>query len=158
MLWFTSKHISRSGTLPFGFSFSLLFCCLNSWSFPTKWRRGDSNPWPPPCKGGALPTELHPQFPLGWSMKAEWPTIVHLSAFTFHTFVWACLDSNQGPRPYQRRALTGWATSPSQLLYFLGTGQTIFWTLRYFAKHCLATPFDSWIVTETSTLSSFQPC
>ena len=23
-----------------------------------KWTRGDSNPWPPPCEGGALPTEL----------------------------------------------------------------------------------------------------
>src|SRR5215207_6907384 len=22
------------------------------------WTRGDSNPWPPPCEGGALPTEL----------------------------------------------------------------------------------------------------
>src|SRR5205823_624003 len=25
------------------------------------WRCGDSNPGPPPCKGGALPVELHPQ-------------------------------------------------------------------------------------------------
>lgn len=25
------------------------------------WRRRDSNARPPPCKGGALPTELHPQ-------------------------------------------------------------------------------------------------
>src|SRR5262249_39640788 len=24
------------------------------------WRRGDSNPRPPPCKGGALPTEPRP--------------------------------------------------------------------------------------------------
>jgi hypothetical protein len=22
------------------------------------WTRGDLNPWPPPCEGGALPTEL----------------------------------------------------------------------------------------------------
>ena len=26
-----------------------------------QWRWGDSNPWPPACKAGALPTELHPQ-------------------------------------------------------------------------------------------------
>src|SRR4051812_40652411 len=26
----------------------------------TEWRRGDSNPQPPPCKGGALPLELRP--------------------------------------------------------------------------------------------------
>lgn len=25
----------------------------------TKWKRGDLNPRPPPCKGGALPSELH---------------------------------------------------------------------------------------------------
>ena len=28
---------------------------------PCGWSRGDSNPQPPPCKGGALPTELHPR-------------------------------------------------------------------------------------------------
>ena len=26
------------------------------------WRWGESNPWPPACKAGALPAELHPQF------------------------------------------------------------------------------------------------
>src|SRR3954468_11061499 len=25
-----------------------------------EWRRGESNPYPPPCKGGALPIELRP--------------------------------------------------------------------------------------------------
>ena len=44
---------------------------------------GISNPDPPPCKGGALPV-------------APWPPAA-----------WARLDSNQGPRPYQGRALTG---------------------------------------------------
>ena len=29
--------------------------------FPLQWSWGDSNPWPPACKAGALPTELHPQ-------------------------------------------------------------------------------------------------
>ena len=33
-----------------------LFNCQVSW-----WRWGDSNSWPPACKAGALPTELHPQ-------------------------------------------------------------------------------------------------
>src|SRR5204863_934464 len=27
------------------------------------WRRRESNPQPPPCKGGALPIELRPRFP-----------------------------------------------------------------------------------------------
>ena len=26
------------------------------------WRWGESNPWPPACKAGALPAELHPHF------------------------------------------------------------------------------------------------
>ena len=29
-----------------------------------EWRWGDSNPWPPACKAGALPTELHPHIGL----------------------------------------------------------------------------------------------
>ena len=29
--------------------------------FIARWSRGDSNPRPPPCKGGALPTKLRPQ-------------------------------------------------------------------------------------------------
>ncbi len=53
---------------------------------PPRWSRGDSNPGPPPCKGGALPAKLRP--------------LVEASPR------WARLDSNQGPRPYQGRALT----------------------------------------------------
>ena len=32
-----------------------------SYTSKEKWRMRDSNPRPPPCKGGALPTELIPQ-------------------------------------------------------------------------------------------------
>ena len=52
-----------------------------------QWSRGDSNPGPPPCKGGALPAKLRPPA----SPAAP---------------LWARLDSNQGPRSYQDRALT----------------------------------------------------
>ena len=39
------------------------------------WRWGDSNPWPPACKAGALPTELHPQrFYLVGLRRLELPT------------------------------------------------------------------------------------
>ena len=55
------------------------------------WSRGDSNPGPPPCKGGALPAKLRPPGPA--------PPLPHRTG-------WARLDSNQGPRPYQGRALT----------------------------------------------------
>jgi hypothetical protein len=30
---------------------------------PPRWSRGDSNPGPPPCKGGALPAKLRPRSP-----------------------------------------------------------------------------------------------
>ena len=31
-------------------------------TFVPWWRWWDSNPWPPACRAGALPTELHPHF------------------------------------------------------------------------------------------------
>ena len=44
-----------------------LFRCISSLSpiiygFCRWWRWWDSNPWPPACRAGALPTELHPRF------------------------------------------------------------------------------------------------
>ena len=36
-------------------SLNLWFRFFNRW-----WRWRDSNPWPPACRAGALPTELHP--------------------------------------------------------------------------------------------------
>ena len=37
---------------------------LHSFMFLTEWRWRDSNSWPPACKAGALPTELHPHMGL----------------------------------------------------------------------------------------------
>jgi hypothetical protein len=48
----------------------------------------DSNPRPPDPQSGALPIEL-------WSPGNQLDAVV-----------WAILDSNQGPLPYQRSALT----------------------------------------------------
>ena len=61
------------------------------------WSRGDSNPGPPPCKGGALPAKLRPPAPR--CRPARLPRPARWAG-------WARLDSNQGPRPYQGRALT----------------------------------------------------
>ena len=37
-------------------------CALTTWAMrPVWWRWGGSNSWPPACKAGALPAELHPQ-------------------------------------------------------------------------------------------------
>ncbi len=35
---------------------------------------------------------------------------------TYSNSWWVCLDLNQGPRPYQRRALTNWATHPNKYI------------------------------------------
>ena len=39
------------------------------------WRWGESNPWPPACKAGALPAELHPHVfrASGWSFSFKLP-------------------------------------------------------------------------------------
>ena len=58
------------------------------------WRWWDSNPWPPACRAGALPTELHPHilgsFPSkdpsklnnGWKPLCPWPFL------TINSFCW----------------------------------------------------------------------
>ena len=48
---------STSETSPKSFTFYILLC--------KRWRWGDSNPWPMPCKGTALPAELHPLLQCG---------------------------------------------------------------------------------------------
>jgi hypothetical protein len=66
------------------------------------WSRGDSNPGPPPCKGGALPAKLRPRYATAPAQHPRFPP----SARRDRRDGWARLDSNQGPRPYQGRALT----------------------------------------------------
>ena len=61
---------------------------LHSFMFLTEWRWRDSNSWPPACKAGALPTELHPHW-------------MRVFLFVFKKQSLAC-------------ALTGWAISPFQ--------------------------------------------
>ena len=51
------------------------FRFFNRW-----WRWRDSNPWPPACRAGALPTELHPHI---WGKKEKWivKSSLHYSFF-----------------------------------------------------------------------------
>ena len=42
-------------------------------SFPLWWRWGGSNSWPPACKAGALPAELHPH--IGIFSYSEYQTL-----------------------------------------------------------------------------------
>ena len=65
------RGLTFSCLLPLIF-FSIIVCLLFSFQgttfeknisryFRTWWRWGESNSWPPACKAGALPAELHPQ-------------------------------------------------------------------------------------------------
>ena len=51
------------------------------------WRWWDSNPWPPACRAGALPTELHPRFGK-WRVKSEECRVLVENSvfFLFHSF------------------------------------------------------------------------
>ena len=45
-------------------------CALTTWAMrPFWWRWGGSNSWPPACKAGALPAELHPRCSLRHSQN-----------------------------------------------------------------------------------------
>ena len=50
----------------FLFLFTLLHCSVFKVQFAVSrwWRWGESNSWPPACKAGALPAELHPHIKL----------------------------------------------------------------------------------------------
>ena len=57
----------------------LVVDCLSG---PPDWRWWDSNPWPPACRAGALPTELHPHLvpwlflvSMSFSLTENWTTI-----------------------------------------------------------------------------------
>lgn len=54
---------------------------------------------------------------IGWLFIAFLPLSGFLATLYFR---WAWLDLNQRPLPYQRNALTSWATGPQLSLYFLG--------------------------------------
>ncbi len=76
------------------------------------WSRRDSNPRPPPCKGGVLPLNYGPsmyisgQAPHSTYYNRNEQVLSARSALRLTINKWALVDSNHGPRPYQRRALT----------------------------------------------------
>ena len=62
------------------------FSVLPNWFSQPWWRWRDSNSWPPACRAGALPTELHPRiaffafpgFLLGpWKSNNDWLSKLH---------------------------------------------------------------------------------
>ena len=47
-------------------------CALTTWAMrPLWWRWGGSNSWPPACKAGALPAELHPHKAEPWAYRSK---------------------------------------------------------------------------------------
>ena len=59
-----------------------------------RWRWWDSNPWPPACRAGALPTELHPHWFIGslfsfneliphWKLNNNFRTLLLLPNLVF---------------------------------------------------------------------------
>ena len=85
---------------------------LHSFMFLTEWRWRDSNSWPPACKAGALPTELHPHG-CGAIFDCFFISLVSSRWARVGFRQWAWVDSNHRPHAYQACALTGWAISPS---------------------------------------------
>ncbi len=57
-------------------------------------------------------TGLEPATPRSQSACASQLRHFPTGLFQLKNKWWVCLDLNQGPRPYQRRALTNWATHP----------------------------------------------
>ena len=94
--------ISIKWTLPNQASLSLLFWLdglvqfLNPW-----WRWGGSNSWPPACKAGALPAELHPHgaffkaFSIVFSFSFVWKNVVGLTRLELVTSRLSGVRSNQ---------------------------------------------------------------
>ncbi len=74
------------------------------------WMRQVSNLRPPPCKGGALPTELRTLFFAAISCYEP--------SKKANSKGWAMEDLNFRPHPYQGCALTNWANSPAFFFFW----------------------------------------
>ena len=72
------------------------FSVLPNWFSQPWWRWRDSNSWPPACRAGALPTELHPRsffsfsgFLIGpWKSNNDWLTMNHSYSYLFYVLLW----------------------------------------------------------------------
>ena len=82
------------------------------------WRWTDSNRWPPACKAGALPAELHPlKFKPETRNKTDHFGFRN-SGFGFHRVSgrwWAWMELNHRPHAYQACALTELSYRPIRM-------------------------------------------
>ena len=79
------------------------------------WRWTGSNRWPPACKAGALPTELHPLKPVRLSpFYFRSPPKLQCTHIWSNAFGWwAWVDLNYRPHAYQACALTKLSYGPN---------------------------------------------
>ena len=63
----------------------------------TWWRWWDSNPWPPACRAGALPAELHPHKLNYWVLLSPYSTY-RVKGFESRPAFCACLSLAEGFR------------------------------------------------------------
>ena len=103
-------------------------CALTTWAMrPVWWRWGGSNSWPPACKAGALPAELHPhcltssffnlpfsfRYPQNWTMSFStfllFP-LIDLFRVQTNSFVFYSLERRWSSRTFRYGYLV--TTSP----------------------------------------------
>ena len=82
------------------------------------WRWTDSNRWPPACKAGALPSELHPRkhwiFSIDYWILKYW-TLFNLQYSILNLKWWAWMELNHRPHAYQACALTKLSYRPIRM-------------------------------------------
>ena len=59
-----------------------------AWNCLNWWRWGESNSWPPACKAGALPAELHPQISVDTSLLTNIKSLVIFVCHECPTYGW----------------------------------------------------------------------
>ena len=90
---FSRYHLLCSPTFESQWSVSKILLFVNhffDWlltEYSVKWRRRDSNSWPPACKAGALPTELRPPYLIGGHLLSHTVSSIVPSAVWVLTIV-----------------------------------------------------------------------
>ena len=80
-----SNHLSYAPLWLTGFSLSI----SAYW-----WRWWDSNPWPPACRAGALPTELHPHLQRTCLHISRYPSSSFVTVIYYAFLRFPCLSEN----------------------------------------------------------------
>ena len=130
-----------------------LVCDSHTWTmilgtFVPWWRWWDSNPWPPACRAGALPAELHPH--INGLCFFSTVFVFKNREYSFYTLC-PCVSIELSSRTVARKVF-----SPLQSLtsvFGMGTGvPSAFVTLTFFSMS-----FPQWILNKMRSLTSNKP-